>query len=84
MKLANMDVTIDGYEDPALEGENIIFMCSPESMLSGPNASTCMRSGEWEPHPKDVACAGSLVTTRGLYAILWSDCMDLHFYALHV
>ena len=64
-KLAHIYVTIEGYEDPALEGENITFICPPESMLSGPNSSTCMRNGEWEPHPKDVTCAGSLVATRG-------------------
>lgn len=83
MKLANIGVTVSGYEDPAQEGENITFMCSPESMLSGPSASTCTKNGEWEPHPKEVACTVSLVTTRGLYEILWSDCMDLHINFMH-
>ena len=64
LKLAHIYVTIEGYEDPALEGENITFICPPGSMLSGPNSSTCMRNGEWEPHPKDVACTGSPMTTR--------------------
>ena len=61
MKLVNNDIIIEGYEDPALEGENIRFICSSESMFSGPNSSTCMRNGEWEPHPNEVACicAGS-------------------------
>ena len=48
------------YDYPALdvEGVSVTFSCSPGLMLSGPNASTCMRNGEWEPDPRDVECKG--------------------------
>ena len=63
MKLAHYDVIVEGYEDPALDGKNITLVCSPGSMLIGPNSSTCMRNGKWEPDPEDVTCTGSVVTT---------------------
>ena len=40
LSLAN--VIVEGYEDPALEGENITFLCPIGSIHSGPNLSTCM------------------------------------------
>ena len=51
-----------GYEDPALVGENITFICPIGSTLNGPNSSTCMGNGEWEPDPREVECTGRLVT----------------------
>ena len=36
----NSDVIIIGYEDPALEGENITFTYPTEAILTGPNSST--------------------------------------------
>ena len=52
-----------GYEDPALEGQNITFTCASNQILIGPNTSTCMENGEWEPDPREVACTGTPVTT---------------------
>ena len=45
---------------PALEGTNVTFSCPPGLILTGPNTSTCMRNGEWEPTPQDVKCLGEI------------------------
>ena len=47
-----------GYSIPtvALEGDSISFTCSSGFLLTGPNSSTCMGNGEWEPDPREVAC----------------------------
>ena len=63
MKLAHIDVIIEGYEVPALEGETISFSWSLGSMLTGPNSLTCMGNGEWEPDPEVVECVGGMETT---------------------
>ena len=48
-----------GYVDPALEGQNITFICpSPQQEISGPNSSICMENGEWDPDPGKVECTG--------------------------
>ena len=44
--------------DTFLEGTNINFSCLPELILTGPNKSTCMGNGEWEPSPNEVECTG--------------------------
>ena len=63
--LIHNDVIVVGYEDPALEGENITFTCPTGAILTGPNASTCARNGGWEPDPREVVCIQEhqLVTT---------------------
>ena len=61
------DVIIEGYEDPALEGENITFSCRDERTLIGPDSATCARDGEWEPDPKEANCPStSIVTSTGI------------------
>ena len=62
LTLADIKVIAVGYEDPALEGENIMFACPPGLIFSGANSSTCMGNGEWEPDPREVHCTGGLVT----------------------
>ena len=47
-----------GYTNIALEGDSINFSCSSGLELTGPNSSTCMGNGEWEPDPREVACEG--------------------------
>ena len=44
--------------DTFLEGTNIAFSCPPGLVLTGPNKSTCMGNGEWEPSPNEVECKG--------------------------
>ena len=57
MALISNNVQVMGYEDPAREGAVITFVCSSGLELSGPNSSMCMRSGEWEPDPREVNCS---------------------------
>ena len=55
------DVIVEGYdsEDLALEGTNITFTCMEGMILTGPNSSTCMGNGEWEPALREVECTGA-------------------------
>ena len=52
-----MDYAADG---PALEGNTVAFSCPLGMVLTGPNATTCMGNGEWEPDPREfkVQCRG--------------------------
>jgi hypothetical protein len=61
--LKNQSTLTMEYDHPALEveGVSITFACSPGLMLSGPNASTCMGNGKWEPDPRDVECESKLL-----------------------
>ena len=43
--------------NPAAEGNSITFQCS-SGELTGPNKTTCMESGQWEPDPREVKCKG--------------------------
>ena len=55
----NESITAIGLiDDLALEGTNITFNCRPGLALTGPNLSTCMGNGEWEPDPREVRCKG--------------------------
>ena len=53
-------VEVIGYlsETAAVMGSNISFGCPPGLVLTGPNSSTCLGNGEWEPDPRDVRCKG--------------------------
>ena len=54
----NDSITIIGYVDPALEGATLAFECPPQYILIGPNTTTCMGDGEWEPDPREIECKG--------------------------
>ena len=45
-----------GYMDPATEGTTLTFDCLPEYILNGPNTTTYMGNGKWEPDPREVEC----------------------------
>ena len=49
-----------GYMIPAREGTNVTLSCSSGLELSGPNTSTCIRNGEWEPDPREAVCQGKI------------------------
>ena len=51
-------IVVVGYMDPVIEGTTVTFECPPQYVLIGPNATTCMGNGEWEPDPRDVECKG--------------------------
>ena len=58
-QLVHRIVKVDGFEDPALEGEIIEFTCRSSGFdLSGPYSSTCMSNGKWDPDPGEVNCTG--------------------------
>ena len=65
LKLVHTDVITVGYENPVLEGVNITFICPTGAIFSGPNSSTCMGNGEWEPDPRMVNCTSELHITTG-------------------
>ena len=52
------------HTTPPVEGMQIYFSCSPGLLLSGPNSSTCMENGEWEPTPQEVACEGIILAMQ--------------------
>ena len=74
-------LTIEYYDYPALdvEGASVTFACPPGLMLSGPNASTCMGNGEWEPDPRDVECKSKLINTSRQSLILMIIIIVLDF-----
>ena len=57
----NNSTIIEGYMDPALEGAVLSFDCPPQHVLIGPNTTTCMGNGEWEPDPMEVECKGIML-----------------------
>ena len=59
---AQDNIQVIGYSDPALEGTVVTLECSsPNLVHMGPNTTTCMGNGEWEPDPRDMNCAGEIV-----------------------
>ena len=59
--VADNSVRVDDYpHNPILEGTTITFSCAPGKILIGPNMTTCMENGEWEPKVGivEVKCAG--------------------------
>ena len=51
-------IRIFGSIEPAVVESSEDFSCPPRMILSGPNSSTCMGNGEWEPDPMAVNCTG--------------------------
>ena len=58
---ANDSMTVIGYVEPAMEGATVAFKCPTQYVLIGPNTTTCMGNGEWEPDPREVECKGILL-----------------------
>ena len=55
----NDSIHSSSNNNPAREGTIITFTCSNlELVLTGPNTTTCMSNGDWEPDPSEVACKG--------------------------
>ena len=50
-------VNITNNQSPTVEGTSVSFGCNvPQLQLEGPNSTTCMESGKWEPDPSNVGC----------------------------
>jgi hypothetical protein len=71
-KVKNQSTLTIEYDHPALEveGVSVSFACSHGQMLSGPNTSTCMRNGKWEPDPRDVECKSKLLLLNLIIVII--------------
>ena len=54
----NSSIRISGHQISTAEGSNVTFSCPPGQALTGPNMSTCMGNGEWEPDPWELECKG--------------------------
>ena len=50
------------FSDPATPGMLVIFRCSEDLVLVGPDSSACMDDGQWEPDPSKVRCKGKITT----------------------
>ena len=52
-------IKVLGYVYPPVRGSSVLLVCSSCGFeLTGPNVSTCMENGEWEPDPGEVECKG--------------------------
>ena len=60
-------ISIHGNLYPAVEGTNVTFSCPPGLVLTGPNTSTCMRNGEWEPDPQYLKCLGDYKLATSIF-----------------
>ena len=54
----NSSIRISGHQLSTEEGSNVTFSCPTGQALTGPNISTCMGNGEWEPDPWELECKG--------------------------
>ena len=52
----NDNIIVTDYVAPAVEGTIVTVECPPRYVLIGPNGTTCMGNGEWEPDPSEVEC----------------------------
>ena len=61
--LDQSSIVVVGYNDtiPSLEGNTVNYTCYPGVKLTGPNMSTCMENGNWEPDPRNVNCIGEFM-----------------------
>ena len=55
-RLVDESIDVVGFREPATRGANLTLACDSGLMLTGPNMSTCMRNGEWEPDPSKAEC----------------------------
>ena len=51
-------LSVVGYSNPARLGSSVSLSCPPGFLLIGPNRTTCMGNGEWEPSIGKVRCEG--------------------------
>ena len=56
-------VSVIGYTNPAIEDTYIMFHCPPGLALNGPESSTCMGNGEWEPDSRWVEFIGKSIVS---------------------
>ena len=49
------------HRSPALVGTVAAISCPSGMVLTGPNVTTCMANGHWDPVPKITMCKGELI-----------------------
>ena len=58
-QLVDVYVNVVGLREPTTRGANLTLACASGLMFTGPNTSTCMGNGEWEPDPSEAECIGT-------------------------
>ena len=57
-RISDGSVTLMNLSDPATPGMSVTFSCFEHLIITGPNSTTCMENGKWEPDPRAVKCKG--------------------------
>ena len=89
-EIVDTSVPVSNDRQPALQGSTMNFSCPTGLVLTGPNATTCMENGEWEPDPTSLKCEsfeGAVEYYSGYYHYCYS--VELHinrgyYYRLHI
>ena len=57
-----LTVVVPDYYFIPIVGANVSLSCndSPGLVLTGPNTTTCMDNGQWEPDLKKLKCKGTM------------------------
>ena len=70
--ITNATMSSHGMGSPPRDGDSVVLSCPPGLALTGPNLTTCMENGEWEPDPRHAACRGKIFYTvyTKIYSVL--------------
>ena len=60
---------LTNFSDPATQGKTVIFSCSEDLVLTGPDSAACMDIGQWVLDPREVKCEGTMFSCKH-YGIL--------------
>ena len=76
-QLVDESVHVVDFKEPGTMGAYVTLVCTSGLTLMGPNTSTCMGNGEWEPDPRDAECINTSttvhVTTPSVFEALGLD-----------
>ena len=64
VKLVDESVHAVGFKEPGTVGAYVTLVCDSGWVLTGPNMSTCMGNGGWEPDPREAECIITSTTTH--------------------
>lgn len=56
--LIERDVHVTKFSELLVAGTSLMFACPSGLILTGPNTTTCLENGQWEPDPSQVKCKG--------------------------
>ena len=63
-RLVDELIDVVDFREPATRGTDVTLACISGLMLIGPNTSTCMGNGEWEPNPSEAECIDTSTTVH--------------------